>query len=133
MPHDERMLKSAYKQQSRHIAHGGLIANHSNSRRNGYSQTAVFMGNKSYDTRHDPSNMSPDMDQAEKKFERSQRRWEMVLDKKQANMESKREELKQMLAKKWKREKTVVERDRDNKDWKTHQQAERREKFLGKQ
>lgn len=36
-----------------------------------------------------------------------------------------------MLAKKWKREKAVIERDRDNKDWKDAQQAEKKEKFLG--
>ena len=62
MPHDERILKSAYKSQSRHIAHGGLIAHHNNSRRNGGFSSTQYNGYKSYDTRHDPSNMSPDMD-----------------------------------------------------------------------
>jgi len=54
--------------------------------------------------------MSPEID-----FNRSKGRWDKVLDKKQANMENKRESLKQMLAKKWKREKAVVERDKDSK------------------
>ena len=46
------------------------------------------------------------------------RRWEMVLNKKESNMESKRAELKQMLHKKWKKEKVTVERVREDREYK---------------
>ena len=80
MPHDERMLKSAYKQQSRGIAHGGLMYSQGGqARRNGYT------ANKSYDTRQD-HNMSPEIERhhndVEQRYERSKRRWDLVLDKK---------------------------------------------------
>ena len=48
-------------------------------------------------------------------------------------MEAKREELKQMLAKKWKREKLVNEQNKDKKTYKDFQQAEKAELFAGRQ
>jgi len=90
MPHDERMLKSAFKG-SKHPTSMSNVQY--NTRRGGpganMSQTPYV--NKTYDmkggppTGFSPTQMSPDLDRhadIERKYERAQRRWEMVLDKK---------------------------------------------------
>lgn len=55
--------------------------------------------------------MSPEMGffDVEKKFERSQRRWETVMSHKHENTEAKQKAMKDMLAKKFKLEKAHVE------------------------
>ena len=45
------------------------------------------------------------MTDIERKYERAQRRWEMVLDKKHQNTDQKGKHMKELLAKKFKREK----------------------------
>jgi len=65
----------------------------------------------------------------ERKFERSQRRWEMVLDKKQLNTENKREEMKKMLAKKFKREKEMETKIKENKEQKDYDLEKKAEHF----
>ena len=104
MPHDERMLKTAFKPFGKGTQGlGGTM-----HRRGGTSQTPFQ--NKNYDMRG-MGQVSPELDRTanqELKYERAQRRWEMVLDKKYQNTEAKGKKQKEQLAKKFKREKELT-------------------------
>lgn len=84
------------------------------SKRGGLSHTP-FINRNTFDVTQTPygnslGTVSPEMDrhlEFERKMERSQRRWEIVLDRKQREAESKLKQMKDMLAKKFKREREM--------------------------
>lgn len=74
--------------------------------------------------------MSPELDRHqdyEKKQERAQRRWEMVLDKKHANTDMKNKKMKDLLAKKFKREKDMEVKQKENKELKAYDEEKKAE------
>ena len=128
MPHDERILKTAYKTSSKQISQGGLLfAQTSQGRRAGLSHTP-YIANRAH---AGTENASPDQERHNHKEQinkDSHSRWEKVLDKKQMNTEQKREEMKKMLAKKFKREKemeTNAKQRLEDKAYAEEQKAER--------
>ena len=81
MPHDERVLKTAYKTQGKQIAHGSLFSQ--GGRRPGLSQTPYIANRAQYHA--NTENGSPDQERHKHKEEISAQahsRWERVLDKK---------------------------------------------------
>ena len=63
MPHDERILKTAYKTSSKQISQGGLtFAQTAHGRRPGYSQTPYIANRHHYDRHAGTENASPDQE-----------------------------------------------------------------------
>ena len=118
MPHDERMLKTAYKPLGK--GHGLAGSMH---RRGGNSQTPFQ--NKNYEMKGMASGqLSPDLDRhadMERKYERAKQRWEQVLDKKHANMDEKNKKQKEQLFKKFKREKEMAKKNNEDKELKQYE------------
>ena len=108
-----------------------MYAQTSQGRRPGYSQTPYIANRQHYDRHAGTENASPDQerhDHKEKISEQAHCRWEKVLDKKQVNTEQKREEMKKMLAKKFKREKemeTTVKQKLEEKAYLEEKREER--------
>lgn len=75
--------------------------------------------------------MSPDPDgrtgNFERRYEDVQRRWQMVLDKKHQNTETKNKNMKEMLAKKFKREKEVAKKNAEEMEVKNYDIDKRNE------
>ena len=119
MPHDERMLKTAYKPFGKGTQQlGGTM----HRRGAGSSQAVNPFQNKNYDMRGMgmiPSELDRNAN-TELKYERQQRRWEMVLDKKHQNTDDKGKKQKESLAKKFKREKEVLTRDKEKGEQKAY-------------
>ena len=128
MPHDERILKTAYKTSSKQISQGGLLfAQTSHGRRAGLSHTP-YIANRAH---AGTENASPDQERHNHKEQinkDSHSRWEKVLDKKQMNTEQKREEMKKMLAKKFKREKEMETNAKQKLEEKAYMEEQREER-----
>ena len=81
MPHDERMLKTAFKTFGKNMSNAPL----SHKRATNLSQTPYV--NKTFDLKGGSMNapMSPELDrngEIDDKYKKQARRWEMVLDRK---------------------------------------------------
>ena len=113
MPHDERMLKSAFK------TSGGKatqLLSQPNRRALNLSQTPYQKKGGHLNFSTSDRHISPDLKmedsralmEQDRKFEKSQRRWETVLGHKHDNADKKAKDMKSMLFKKFKREKEMA-------------------------
>lgn len=76
--------------------------------------------------------MSPEFDRGmdvERKYERAQRRWDMVLDKKHFNTDQKQKHMKELLAKKFKREKEMATKMKERQELKMYDDEKRADKI----
>lgn len=81
-----------------------------------------------------PSQMTPGLDRhadTEHKYERAQRRWEMVLDKKHQNTDQKGKYMKEQLAKKFKREKETAIKAKERKELEVYNHEKRADQVMG--
>lgn len=128
------MLKSAYRSLVKGGSMSGFSGMRGQARPAGISQTPYTKkGNDLNFSSPYSTNISPDLGMIdnEKKMERSQRRWETVMSHKQANTEAKYKAMKDMLAKKFKREKDMAENMKLANEDMNNRILDRKDKFDG--
>ena len=135
MAHEDRILRSAYKSSNKatYVQNGIFGGSH---RKVGNSMTPYqhskgktelpMIGSSGTVGMHTSSHSPEDFD---RRYERTQKKWEMVMAKKSNVTEKKNKDMKAMLAKKFKREKAMVEMAKTNEEIKNYNIEERKEKF----